>query len=450
MKNLLFRLWATCLLLVVVCFSSMASSPPTASAAPDHYIVEYKKVFSYTKDSLNRFWKQKHIPQIMVPVRYDVDMYDVTYKGIWLDSTYIKARGVLYVPKGTEKLAEMVYDHGTRISVDMGPGIQDLEQLICMMYSVDGYISMFPYYYGLGGGEKEHVYQDSYTEAMATIYMVKACREIYSKIGANTSGQLFITGYSQGGHAAMATHKMLETGAFPDVKLTASAPMSGAYDMTGVQAQTMYKKYSRPHYLPYLILSYQYAYHLWPGNVYDVFKAPYNTQMEKVFAQPRHFDYGYVDSILPKIPSQMVNDSLIERFRSDTSFAFSKKLKENCLSEWVPKIPMQMCACYADDEVMCQNTQKTYEYMHARTNVVHKRVFGKHLSHNPCAPFAILYSKTFFDGFRKGKAHPEKYGKGRKMLLAIAIAQANGQAKRHLKRTGKLETDALASRSHKK
>ncbi len=421
-----------------------------AQPAPDHYMVNYTLKYTYTKDSLNRFWKQKKIPQIVVPVRYAVDMYEVTYKGMWLDSSYIIAKGVMYVPHSGKPNAELIYDHGTRISVNMKPGIDDLEQVICMMYAVDGYISLFPYYYGLGGGEKEHVYQDIKTEAMAGIYMLKACREVYSQIGTQTSGQLFLTGYSQGGHASMATHKVLESGAYPEIHLTASAPMSGAYDMAGVQSKTMFEYYDHPHYLPYLILSYQYAYHLWPGNIYDIFKPPYNTEIKQLFAQPRKLDYGYIDSILPKVPSAMVRDSLVELFKSDTNMAFTLKLKENGLWNWVPKAPMQMCACYGDNEVTYKNTVKAYSYMHPRTPSVHERLFGKYLSHNPCAPFAIIYSKLFFDNIRKGKKHPEQIAGGKSLIIKLGISIANHQAHRHYKRTGRYEGDALASREGKK
>jgi hypothetical protein len=427
--------------------------PKTSVAAfslPDHYLISYTLKYSYTQDSLDRFWKKTHIPQIMVPVRNAVDMYEITYKGMWLDSTFIMAKGVMYVPKNVKPSAEMVYCHGTRISIEQGYGIQDLEQVVCMMHAADNYVAIFPFYYGLGGGEKEHVYQDSWTEAMATIYLIKACREVYSKIGLNTSGQLFITGYSQGGHAAMATHKMLESGSFPEVKLTASSPMSGAYDMIGEQAKTMYRKYDQPHYLPYLLISYQYAYHLMPGNIFDVFKPPYNTELKEAFAQPRKVDYGYVNSILPKVPKEMIVDSLMDKFQCDSTFPFTCKLKENCLTNWVPKAPLQMCACFGDNEVMYQNTEVAYNTMRAKTDQVHKRVFGKHLSHNPCAPFAIIYSKTFFDNFRKGRKHPERVPAGKALLLKIAISIADRQAKHHMMKTGKVETDALASRRKEK
>lgn len=426
-------------------FSSKAATTP-----PDHYLVSYELKYSYSQDSLDRFWKNSHIPQIAVKVRNAVDMYEVTYKGMWLDSTFIIAKGVMYVPKAAKPSAEMVYCHGTRISLNQTYGIQDLEQVVCMMHAVDNYVAIFPFYYGFGGGEKEHVYQDAWTEAMATTYMIKACREIYPQIGRSNSGQLFLTGYSQGGHASLATHKMLESGSFPEVKLTASSPMSGAYDMTGVQSKTMFKNYDQPHYLPYLILSYQYAYHLWPGDVYEVFKEPYRTKMREVFAQPRVKDFGDVNAMLPRVPGEMLVDSVVERFNSDTSFAFTCKLKENCLCNWVPKAPVQFCACYGDNEVMYQNTEVAYAAMHAQTDVVHKRVFGKHLSHNPCAPFAILYSKYFFDNFRKEKKHPERLQAGKKMLIAIGVDIANRQALKHMKKTGKVEGDALASMKKKK
>src|SRR3954471_23634209 len=101
--------------LLVFTFSTAAFA---SMAPPDHYLVDYTLKYSYTQDSLNKFWKQKSIPQIMVPVRNGVDMYEITYKGIWLDSTFIIAKGVMYVPRTEKPAAEMVYCHGTRISLE--------------------------------------------------------------------------------------------------------------------------------------------------------------------------------------------------------------------------------------------------------------------------------------------------------------------------------------------
>ncbi len=432
------------LLLSIACLSTIY-----AKEAPASYLVEHKLLYTYTQDSLNRFWKANGIPKILIPVRYEVGMYEITYKGMWLDSTYIMAKGVLYLPKSTQPLAEMAYCHGTRISVEQGYGIQDLEQVITMMHAADGYISYFPFYYGLGGGEKEHIYHDAFTEAMSVIYMIKACREVLPSLGAKTTGQLFVTGYSQGGHAAMATHKMLESGAFPDVQLTASSPMAGAYDLTGVQAKTMFVEYDRPHYLPYLLISYDYAYNMWEDDIYTVFKPPFDKDMVKYFALPRVFDYGYLDSVLPRVPREMVIDSLINVFQNDTNFIFTRKLKENSLYNWIPKAPVQLCACYGDNEVLYENTEVAYNYMKPHAPDVYKRVFGKHLSHNPCAPLAVVYSKVFFDNFRKGRKNVAKVPFGKRIILAIGVAQANKQAKKHKKKTGSVQEDPMAARKKK-
>lgn len=435
---------------VVFCFGllmALAALRVDVSAAeqPSSYVVDYKYLYTYTQDSLARFWKKNNIPQAISKVSNDVDMYEVTYKGLWLDSTYIMAKGVLYVPKVDKPVAEMVYCHGTRISVAQSYGIQDLEQFITILHAADGYVAYFPFYYGLGGGEKEHVYQHAWTEAMSVIHMIKAGREILPKINVETSGQLFVTGYSQGGHAAMATHKYIEE-YFPEIDITASSPMSGAYDMTGVQSKSMFQHYDRPHYLPYLLISYDYAYDMWDGDVYSVFKPPFDTQLKEYFVQPRKVDYGYLDEVLPKVPKEMVIDSLVEVFRNDEDFIFTQLLRENNLYDWKPEAPMQLCACKGDNEVMYQNTEVAYEHIKNNGGDVNMRMFGKHLSHNPCAPFAIMYSKIYFDNHRAGKKKVTKIPFKKRFLINMGIMIANRQGKKTLKKTGKVEEDAMSVR----
>lgn len=411
-------------------------------------LVEYKLLYTYTKDSLENYYKQNKIPQAISPVVNAVDMYEITYRGEWLDGSLIKAKGVLYVPKTSEPKAEMLYAHGTRISVKQIYGIKDLEQLVAIMHATDGYISYFPFYYGLGGSEKEHIYHHSETEALSIIYMIKACREeLFDKINVERNGQLFLTGYSQGGHASMAAHKMLESGRFPEIEVTASSPMSGAYDLTGTQAVTMFRKYDRPHYLPYLLISYSYAYkNIWDGDIYSAFNPPYDVELKRYFKQPRKIDFGKLDSILPKHPYEMIKDSMVHVFKVDTSFLFTKKLEENNLHNWTPKAPIQLCACYGDNEVLYQNTEVTYANMKANGADVYKRMFGRHLSHNPCAPFSIAYTKSFFDNIRDGKRKIAKVRFPKRLMLNLGIMGANKKGKKTLKKTGKVEEDPMSVR----
>lgn len=430
-------------LLIVLMLVSLRLSATGSDS--EKVLVDYKLLYTYSRDSLISFWKKKHIPRLVLPVRYAVDMYEITYRGLWLDSSYVLAKGVLYVPHAQKPMAEMTYCHGTRISLQQTYGVNDLEQIVCIMHAADGYIAMFPFYYGLGGGEKEHIYHDAKTEALSTIYMIKACRELLQQKNIKTTGQLFLTGYSQGGHASLATHKIIESH-YPEMHLTASSPMSGAYDLAGVQAVVMDRHYDRPHYLPYIILSYQYAYKIWPGDVWEVFKPQYRDFLQKSFSQPRKIDYDRLDDLLPKIPCDMITDEVYNRYLYDTSFPFTSKLRENTLLDWAPKAPIQLCACYGDNEVLYQNTVVAYHSLRKNSDKVYMRLFGKNLAHNPCAPFAILKTKYFFDNFRKGKKHPERFSLPKNLLLSLAISIADKQEYKKRKRTGKVETNALAVR----
>lgn len=78
-----------------------------------------------------------------------------------------------------------------------------------MGFTVDGYVVAFTDYIGLRHGEKFHLYQHAVTEAMASVDFIKAIQQLLSNLKIETNCQLFLTGYSQGGHASIATHKYI-------------------------------------------------------------------------------------------------------------------------------------------------------------------------------------------------------------------------------------------------
>ena len=64
---------------------------------------------------------------------------------------------------------------------------------------------------GLGEGEGIHNYMHAETEASATIDLIIYGKELaYELLGVSSNNQLFLFGYSQGGHATMAAVKEIE------------------------------------------------------------------------------------------------------------------------------------------------------------------------------------------------------------------------------------------------
>lgn len=378
---------------------------------PEQFLVSHQLVKQHTKKSINALWKEKGVPKIALPVKNGVDIYEIVYRVQWIDGTWRNASGIYYVPKTKKKkpVPYMLYGHGTRIHKNRKVSDGDSEQFICLAHATDGYATGFIDYYGIGKGEGMHLYQHAWSEAHAFIYFLEAIDELNKELRVEHNSQLFLTGYSQGGHASFAAHKYIEERADPRFKVTASSPMSGAYHMTGAQEDYMFEEYPRPFYLPYLLLGYQKAYNITDlENPYDAFRAPFDTLFPKFFENNDSRTMAELNKVLPKVPMEVVDPALIEAYRNDPNHPFKVKLRENNLIDWLPQAPVQLCYCKGDKEVSYENSEVAYKTM-TEKGIDHIKLnnLSDHLDHNTCAAFAVLATKYYFNRFKKRGKNPK-------------------------------------------
>ncbi len=378
-------------------------------ASPDAYLVSYTLEKSYSKEDIKALWKQKKIPKMIMPVKYGVDVYEIIYKAQWVDGSYKNASGIYFAPKTDKAVPYMMYGHGTQIEKQRTISEKDAQQNICLMFATDGYAAMYPDYFGIGKGEGRHLYQHAESEANAFIYMLYAIDELNKNLKLAHNGQLFLTGYSQGGHSSMAAHKYLQELNDPRFQVTASSPMSGAYDMTGEQEKYMFEEYPRPFYLPYLLISYQEAYNIFGNNsIYDVFKSPFDTILPKYFENNEKKSFAELNKIMPKVPKDILKDSLVKEYVNDPNFIFKNKLCENNLTCWLPEAPMQLCYCKGDREVNYMNSVSAYRQMKGLgAEQLKLNNLSDHLDHNTCAAFTVLSTKYFFNRYKKKGDNPK-------------------------------------------
>ncbi len=378
--------------------------------AQDSVLVSYRLVKQHNKETLKAMWKKNKLPQLFVPIKFDVDIYEITYKGRWIDGSMRTATGIYYTPKSTPKaLPTMVFAHGTEIFKGREISDDDAQQGICLGSATGGYNVLYPDYFGIGGGEGNHLYQHAESEASAIIYMLYAVKELNRTLGIRTNEQLFLTGYSQGAHASFAAAKALEKRNDPCLTVTACSPMSGAYDMTGEQTKFMFQVYPRPFYLPYLLVSYQEAYHVLDiDNIYDVFVAPFDSILPYYFEGERTHKLMELNKTLPQIPKDVIKKEFVDMFLSDPNFPFTTKLVENNLYDWLPKAPVQLCYCKGDREVSFKNSEKVFEEMTSKgkTDIKLNNLSNK-LDHNTCALFAVMATKYFFDRYKTKGRNPK-------------------------------------------
>lgn len=396
-----------------------------ASVIPDSLLrlESYTLVKTYSREELKETWKKYHVPRAVVPVRYAVDVYEVIYRTQWHDGTEIKASGILFMPREMKKKPSMLcYHHGTQIRRERNIAIEG-EQAVCMGFAVDGYVVCMPDYIGLGKGEKFHLYQHAESEAQASIDMMRAVRQILAEKQMETDGRLFISGYSQGGHAAMALHKILQERYRSEFPVTASSPMSGPYDLSGVQSEVMFKNYSHPGYLPYLLNSYQEVYHIIEEDIHTIYKNPYDTVVRYFYNG--EYEMGDINKHLPAVPGDMIKEEWVKVYTTDSSFKLHQALRMNNVYDWKPESPMQICYCQADEQVTYRNALVAYETMRSNgSKLVKLRSGGKRFGHFTCAIYSSMNTKLFFNSIRHGHKKGTRGNIFSRMLIGLGKAFA--------------------------
>ncbi|MBC8266102.1 MAG: hypothetical protein H8E84_03965 [Flavobacteriales bacterium] len=126
-----------------------------------------------------------------------------------------------------------------------------------------------------------------------------------------------------------------------------------------------------------------------------------------------------INTFLPEIPANVVHPDLLEEYKNNPDFKFNNALKENDLLDWKPESPTQLCYCNADIIVLYENALVAHKKMKENgSKTVKLRKVGKKFNHVNCALFASIYTKMWFDSFRKGS----KKGRRGPLLKRWAIA----------------------------
>jgi len=401
------------IVLISFLFGNTVLGADPGNTSPPGKLLEYSLVKSFPADELKAFFKKHHIPKVVLPVNTGLNIYEVIYATTYVDNTIIKASGLIYVPVNSNKEAPlMIYNHGTEICRDRSCS-WDGEQSICLAFAADGYIVVSPDYMGLGKGERTQLYLNSRAESVASVDMLISVQELLPQLNIKAGKQLFVTGYSQGGHAAMATTRLLQQQYAQRFPVTASAPMSGPYNI----AQTVWDgrsgRYDYPVFFFLLLQSYYESIGK-PGDIAKALNSPYDTLIPPLM--DGNYNIEDIDKLLPDTIFKTAKPEYLHQFETDSAFGFRRYLKENNVFDWKPEMPMQLCYCNGDEEVNYLNSITAYNTMVKNgSKSVELWRAGKKFGHENCALFAVIYTKMFFDGFRDG--HPGNHGPAFKRLL---------------------------------
>ena len=355
----------------------------------------------YTAAQLNTYFTNNGVP---FTSSTGISCYRLIYETLNArqDDTTI-ASGLLIVPDvQTCPLPVASYDHGTTLQRTDVPSYLNYESLLVMIIAANGYYAVAPDYLGLGESPGFHPYVHARSEAQASIDMILAAKQFAADSNIELSPQLFLTGYSQGGHACMATHRAIQQNYAGQLTVTASAPGSGPYNLSGIQSAGLANDsfYAEPAYIPFLIFAYQSVY----GNLYDsvqqFLQHPWDSILPPLYygetvstttinaLMPNHIDSIVVDTALQRYVSDSANDPL----RVD--------LRDNDVYAWVPTSPILMTYCTADEQVIYENTPFTLNYFLTHGDSTAQDYDGGNFTHEDCVTPFVEQMLLYFSGFK--------------------------------------------------
>ncbi len=244
---------------------------------------------------------------------------DFNYMHYWTiggNAEAASASGALMVPTGGAGCSGarpiVLYAHGTdtvknRNLADITDPTNSEGALIAAMFAAHGYIVVAPNYTGYDTSSLPyHPYVNGAAQSADMIDALVAARKALGHVlasGTTDGGKLFITGYSQGGYVAMATHKAMQAMQAANMTVTASAPMSGPYALAAFADTVFYGRVDLGStiFTPLLTTSYQKSY----GGMYaattNIYEANYAPTIEGLLPSTTNINTLYMSGKLPPL-----------------------------------------------------------------------------------------------------------------------------------------------------
>jgi hypothetical protein len=241
-----------------------------------------------------------------------VDFYYLKFWTVGGAKETTQSSGALMVPTGGAGCSGprpiVLYAHGTNTNqalnlADVTDPTNTEGVLIAATFAAQGYIVVAPNYAGYDISTLGyHPFLDAAQQSGEMMDILTAARTALPKTFAaatTDNGKLFVTGYSEGGHVAMATQRALQAAG---ATVTAAAPLSGPYALEAFGDAIFFGSVNLGSTVfgPLLTTSYQHAY----GNIYaaptDLYSSTYATGIDTLLPSITPLDTLFADGKLPQ------------------------------------------------------------------------------------------------------------------------------------------------------
>ena len=301
---------------------------------------------------------------VPVSVEHGVTLYRVEYWTAGAGGERTHASGVVALPRTGRARGVVSYQHPTRTSRENVPSTPSRATLLAAIaFAGHGYILVAPDYLGLGTGPGAHPYLHAATEASAVVDLLRAARDVVEHHGHDWPDALFLTGFSQGGHASLAAQRALEAAPVDGLRVAATAPIAGVYDLSGVQFPHALEggAESHPAYLGYLTSAYARVY---GQPLRSVIVDRWATAFDSLYDGSR--EMATVAAALPRDPRELFRPEFLHAYAAGEESWLTRALADNDVVHWTPQAPLRFYYGTRDRDSPAADTRLAVRRLRAR------------------------------------------------------------------------------------
>jgi len=388
--------------------SSGSSAPPKPAAAGD--LVAWSLAGTLDAATLNLAIASAGLSGITA--LYSVSCYKLTYKTTDASAALINASGLVCKPGRSGAMPVVSYQHGTIFQDSDAPSslFTSADGLIGAVLAGLGYLTVLPDYIGYGVSTAMlHPYLHAATLASTTVDMNRAARAFFKNpaVNAQTNGQLFLAGYSEGGYATIATQRLMEQSLSAEFPITASEAGAGPYDLTGTTATILgAATQAQPAFSGFIVKAYDSLYN--PSSMLAYyFSAAYAPIVDAYFSGS--YSRSQITAALggANVATNVLFDpAFITSYLGTGELDLKAHIAENDVYNWAPAVPTRLFHGRDDDVVPYANATTALAAMlnngSTTVTVVDCNAGTLPTTHDNCArPFAadvLAYFKTLATG----------------------------------------------------
>jgi pimeloyl-ACP methyl ester carboxylesterase len=337
-------------------FTSTTKEVPLVSLQdPYRTLPDYK--FTVSTRTLKSIYEKYGIQNPDSFIKYPLSchrlVYTTTYKG-----EQINASGAIVIPICPQINPGIVsFQHGTMFANSDAPSNAFSDEFPFF----NEYILFMPDYIGYGVSKDIlHPYYIYQVSATAVIDFIKAGKKYLDDNNVPYDpDKLFLTGHSEGGYVTVAIQKELETNPVDGLKVTASAPSAGPYDVKQVGKLIFQNNaYPSPSYLLLILTAYNNFYN-WKRPVTDFFQKPYSYYILSLLNGNLNEDE--INQELTTNLTLLIDSTFLYNYRDDGETVFKDMLLQNSVYNWAPKTPTRLYHGTSDNIVPFEVSQETYD-----------------------------------------------------------------------------------------